>query len=333
MILHVMIIEKFMPAYIYFIMEHFDVSQHRFVFITSPKCQYGLQPNHSVEFLYRDEDFLTLENYFDMAEKIILHGLWRDKINDLLVQNKGWLDKSFWVMWGGDFYHKNQYKPSQLEVIRKVGHLVTFMKEDVDWVRQNYQSTGQYMECFAYPSNIFNSGLHKREASVSGKNIMVGHSGVEDNIHVEIFNLLHERLPCNINVWCPLSYPLMNNYIANVVNVGSKIFGERFTPLLSWMSKHEYDNFLDSVDVAILPSWRQHAMGNIINLLGRGIHVYINEQTTSWQFLKRLGLHVDSYSKINGLSDNYQSQSNVELVNHIFSEQRLINDWQVIFNS
>jgi len=333
MILHVMIIEKFMPSFLDFMMEHFDVSQHRFVFITSPKYQYGLQPHHPVEFLYRDEDFVTLATYFDVADKIILHGLWRDKVNDLLVQNKGWLDKSYWVMWGGDYYYKHQYKPSQIEVIQRVGHLITFMREDADWVRINYQAIGKHMECFAYPSNIFNTETYKKIVSITRSNIMVGHSGVEENIHVEMFNLLHERLPHNINIWCPLSYPSMNNYMANVVEVGRKIFGESFMPLLSWMSKHEYDKFLDSVDVAILPSWRQHAMGNIVNLLGRGIHVYINDQTTSWQFFKRLGLHVDSYREINGLDTNNQTRTNIELVNHIFSEQRLINDWQAVFYS
>lgn len=335
MILHVMIMEKFMPSFLDFMMEHFDVNQHRFVFITSPKYQYGLQPHHPVEFLYGDEDFLTLATYFDVADKIILHGLWRDKVNDILVQNKCWLDKSFWVMWGGDFYYKNQYKSSQIEVIKRVGHLITFMKEDVDWVRSNYQSIGQHMECFAYPSNVFNFNNvpYKKEIGANCNNIMVGHSGVEDNIHIEIFHLLHERLPHNINVWCPLSYPSMNGYMANVIKVGSQMFGERFTPLLSWMSKYEYDNFLGSVDVAILPSWRQHGMGNIINLLGRGIHVYLNDKTTSWQFFKRLGLHIEPYSQINGVSTNNQNHSNVELVNHLFSEQRLINDWQVIFSS
>ena len=333
MILHVMIMEKFMPSFLDFMMANFDVSQHRFVFITSPKYQFGLQPHHPVEFLYRDEDFVTLASYFDTANKIILHGLWRDKVNDLLVKNKCWLDKSFWVMWGGDFYYHNKYKSSHVEVIKRVGHLITFMKEDFEWVRFNYQATGQYMECFAYPSNIFNVASYIKETRVSCGNVMVGHSGVEDNIHVEIFDLLRERLPRNINVWCPLSYPLMNGYITNVINVGSQMFGERFTPLVSWMSKHQYDHFLDSIDVAIFPSWRQHAMGNIINLLGRGIHVYLNDQTTSWQFLNRLGLHVDSYTQINGLSANNPNQSNIEVVRHIFSEQRLINDWQAVFNS
>ncbi len=236
-------------------------------------------------------------------------------------------------MWGGDSYYQNQYKPSQVEVIKKVGYLITFMKEDVDWVRLNYQSIGQHMECFAYPSNIFNAASYKKETRENRRNIMVGHSGVEDNIHIEIFNLLHERLPHNINVLCPLSYPLMNSYMAHVVKVGTQMFGERFTPLVSWMTKYEYDNFLDSVDVAILPSWRQHAMGNIINLLGRGIHVYLNDKTTSWQFFKRLGLQVDSYNQIDGFSANNPNHSNIELVNHIFSEQRLINDWLAIFNS
>lgn len=333
MILHVMIIEKFMPSFLDFMMANFDVSQHRFVFITSPKYQFGLQPHHPVEFLYHDKDFITLASYFDAADKIILHGLWRDKVNDLLVQNRCWLNKSFWVMWGGDFYYRNQYNQSQIEVIKKVGHLITFMEEDVGWVRLNYQSTGQHMECFAYPSNIFNPISYERETRTNSMNVMVGHSGVEDNNHVDIFDLLRECLPHNINVWCPLSYPSMNSYIAHVINVGTQMFGQRFMPLISWMNKIEYDQFLDSVDIAILPSWRQHAMGNVINLLGRGIHVYLNDKTTSWQFFKRLGLQVDSYNRIDSLSADNRIHSNIDIVSHIFSEQRLTNDWRAIFNS
>ncbi|WP_238567498.1 hypothetical protein, partial [Aeromonas lacus] len=70
-----------MSSFLDFIIKYFDVNQHRFVFITSPKYEYGIHPHYPVEFLYLDEEFITLSKYFDAADKIILHGLWRDKVN------------------------------------------------------------------------------------------------------------------------------------------------------------------------------------------------------------------------------------------------------------
>ena len=92
MILHVMIMEKFLPPFIDFVDKYFDVNEHKFVFITSPKYKYGLCKSHSVEFLHTDADFVLLSEYFDLSDKIILHGLWRDKVNTLLCSNDKWMD-------------------------------------------------------------------------------------------------------------------------------------------------------------------------------------------------------------------------------------------------
>jgi len=85
MILHVMTPEKFLSPFIDFVDKHFGRGQHKYVFITSEKYLFGLTPSHDVEFLHTDEDiFTTLAAYMQDARKIILHGLWRDKIDQLL---------------------------------------------------------------------------------------------------------------------------------------------------------------------------------------------------------------------------------------------------------
>ena len=67
-----MILDKFLAPFINFVDEHFGRENHRYVFITSEKYDYGLTPEHKVEFLYKDDDiFITLLEYMKIAKKII----------------------------------------------------------------------------------------------------------------------------------------------------------------------------------------------------------------------------------------------------------------------
>lgn len=336
MILHVMIMEKFMPPFIDFMMEHFDLNQHRFVFITSPKYQYGLQPHHPVEFLHRDEDFITLSSYFDFADKIILHGLWRDKVNDLLVQNKSWLDKSFWVMWGGDFYYHDRYKINHKKVINNVAGLISYIPGDIEWVREMYMATGESFSCFFYPSNIYSGPVHDSHRDRCGDfqslNVMLGHSGVVENDHVYWINYL-ANYP-NVMVFSPLSYPKNSDYVTDVVAIGRTVLGERFNPMLDFLTREKYELFLNGIDLAIMPSWRQHGMGNIISLLGRGTPVLMHAETTSRRFFLDLGVDVFSTEQLDlALKNTSYQAKNARTIQRYFSVSQLVNDWRLIFNS
>ncbi len=335
MILHVMIMEKFMPPFIDFMIEHFDIRLHRFVFITSPKYQYGLQPHHPVEFLYSDEDFVTLASYFDAAEKIILHGLWRQKVNDLLVQSKSWLDKSFWVMWGGDFYYYDQYSLNHRKVINNVSGLISYVPGDIEIVRKRYMARGNTYSCFFYPSNVYCGPRYDPHSDCDGDaqslNVMLGHSGVVENNHAYWIKYFADIK--NVTVFSPLAYPKNSEYVTEVIAIGDAILGERFNPMLDFFSREKYEHFLNGIDFAIMPSWRQHGMGNIISLLGRGIPVAMHAETTSRQFFLSMGVDVFSVEQINAalLSIGYQSQ-NAKIIHDYFTVNQLVNDWRAIFN-
>lgn len=336
MILHVMIVEKFMPSFLDFMMEHFDVSQHRFVFITSPKYQYGLQPHHPVEFLYRDEDFLTLTTYFDSADKIILHGLWRDKVNDLLVQKTAWLDKSFWTMWGGDFYYHDQYQHNHRQVINKVAGLISFIDGDVAWVRRKYMAQGKHFYCFGYPSNIYSGPMTDRQRDRREEkqsiNVMLGHSGVVENNHAYWIKFLADY--SNVVVFSPLAYPQNSDYVTEIIAIGDAFLGDRFNPMLDFFSREKYELFLNNIDLAIMPSWRQHGMGNIISLLGRGIPVVMNEEATSRKFLLNMGVDILPIEQVDTALVNYcYKEQNAKIIRNYFSIPQLVHDWRVIFNS
>ncbi len=120
-ILHIMILDKFLAPYIDFVDKYFGRDEHHYVFITSEKYEYGLTPEHKVEFLHTDNDiFITLLEYTKTAKKIILHGLWRDKINKLLVNNKELLTKCYWIIWGGDFFPPINRNEEHIQIIREI---------------------------------------------------------------------------------------------------------------------------------------------------------------------------------------------------------------------
>ena len=142
MILHVMILEKFLPPFIEFVDKHFWGGEHKYVFITSEKYTFGLTLEHNAEYSeYRQGYFVTLLSYMREARKIILHGLWRDKVDQLLVQETELLRKSYWIMWGGDFYFPEKHSKNRHFVIKNVAYLITSASGDVELVRRECAST------------------------------------------------------------------------------------------------------------------------------------------------------------------------------------------------
>ena len=90
---------------------------------------------------------------------------------------------------------------------------------------------------------------------------------------------------------------------------------------------------MNNIDLAIMPSWRQHGMGNLISLLGRGIPVVMHPETTSRKFLQELGVELFSTDQIDvALVNVGYNEQNAKIIQRYFSHAQLINDWRTIFN-
>lgn len=333
MILHVMIMEKFLAPFIDFVDKHFNINEHKFVFITSPKYEYGLRESHTVEFLHTDTDFVLLSEYFDLSDKIILHGLWRDKVNTLLCSNEEWMDKTYWVMWGGDFYHPEKYNDAHIQVIKKARWLVTHVVGDVQFVRDNYGATGEHISCLMYPSNIYHERYHVTDHVTVGHpsiNVLVGNSASSTNNHIDIFMKLLSFRSQNISIYCPLSYG-DKNYAGFVASEGIRIFGDKFFPVFDFVSKEQYLDFLNKMDMAIFNHRRQQAMGNMIALLGMGKIVYMRKDVSTWSMFQQYGIKVFDFNDLSIDWNRVCVDSNIEMVKKTFSEENLVKDLTVLF--
>ncbi len=330
MIVHVMILDKFLPPFIDFVNEHFDTTYHKFVFIGKPAYKYGLTPEYNVEWIDKKSKIFQLLGYMYKAKKIILHGLWYERINQLLFLQPWLLKKCYHVMWGGDFYFPAQQSWVKKQIIKRMGHFVTYIEGDYELVQKWYGAKGKYHECFMYPSNLY------KEYEIKPKehntiNIQLGNSATDTNNHIEVLEKLKKYKEENMQIFVPLSYG-EKDYMERVIKVGKEIFGDKFIPLLEFMPFERYLDFLGQIDIAIFNHNRQQAMGNIITLLGLGKKVYLRKDITPWKLFEELGVKVFNVDEIDlEPIDKKVAEENRKRVREYFSEEKLIEQLSNIF--
>ncbi|PRM98201.1 TDP-N-acetylfucosamine:lipid II N-acetylfucosaminyltransferase [Aliarcobacter cryaerophilus] len=333
-ILHVMILDKFLAPFIDFVDENFGRENHHYVFITSEKYEYGLTPEHKVEFLHTDDDiFITLLDYMKMAKKIILHGLWRDKVDILLYFNQELLKKCYWVMWGGDFYFPEKQTWFRNQIIKNIRNFITLNIYDFEYVKNKYFTFGTLWKCPFYPKNLF------KEISTFKVNqklkILVGNSATITNRHEEIFNLLTNLENKEFEIYCPLSYG-DKIYANKIIQLGKLLFKNDFHHIDRLLTPQDYLDFLETIDLAIFNHNRQQGGGNIISLLGLGKTVYLNRENNMYDLFKNMNLIFYSIEDLsNGilkLIDQNAKFNNISIVQDNYSEKESSKQWQKIFN-
>lgn len=343
-ILHLAGCDKFIPPFIAFVKEHFDFEQHEFL-LTHGMGAKDLTKSNNVYLAERTlpariKHYLFAIIKMHKADKIILHGLFDIKLVFLLFCMPWLLKKCYWFIWGGDLYvHKLgkrnwKWKIKEMfrrPVIKRMGHLVTYVKGDVDLAREWYGAKGKYHECIIYLSNLY------RELNIPAKlestiNIQIGNSADPTNNHIEVLEKLLSYKDDDICIYVPLSYG-NPEHARKVIEQGRDWFGEKFKPLTDFMPFDEYLSFLGKVDIAIFNHKRQQAMGNTITLLGLRKKVYMRSDTTQSELFHSLGVR---FFDINNFDSNLlnaeDSYENNEKIKIYFSENNLKQQCAAIFS-
>ncbi|MFT2816905.1 TDP-N-acetylfucosamine:lipid II N-acetylfucosaminyltransferase [Leifsonia sp. A12D58] len=270
------------------------------------------------------------------AQRIFVHGLSKSILFSTALTP--WvLSKCYWLIWGGDLYayrhrrasrNNRAVEPVRRFVIKRIGHLVTYVPGDVARARQWYGARGQWHECLLYPGNTVQLPAESQEAPHSIIRVLVGNSADPENNHLETFAEL-SRIGGDFTVHVPLAYGDAANR-ERVMRVGQELFGDRFMPILGMMPFGEYLAFLQSIDIAIFNHKRQQAMGNTISLLGMGKRVFIRSQTPQWDLFKEFGVTVsalDNGIDLNLMSENL-AEANKSTIATRFSLRVLSEQWK-----
>lgn len=339
MILHVAVLDKFIPPFIEFLSKNFDSSQNRF-WLNGDSNRYSYQESPSTYQVKlgvtgKIAGYLRLAADLNRAEKVILHGFFDPKILILLSIMPWLLGKCYWVIWGGDLYvrklGKKDWKWRLKElfrrfVIKRIGHLVTYIEGDVALAREWYGATGKYHECLMYTSNIYKElGVQKKQGNTI--NIQVGNSADPSNNHIEALEKLIPYKDDDVCIYVPLSYG-DQQYATRVIEQGHEWFGEKFKPLTDFMPFDEYLDFLGKIDIAIFNHKRQQAMGNTITLLGLGKKIYMRNDVTQWAHFLSKNLTIYNVGQVNiSLPVDLEIEVNKKVVKEQYNSSKLIAQW------
>ncbi|WP_417513662.1 TDP-N-acetylfucosamine:lipid II N-acetylfucosaminyltransferase [Marinobacter sp.] len=347
MILHVAGLDKFIPPFVKLVKEEFQEEKHQFWFTGSAE-KYPLEQSETV-YVCKGGVWGKLVGYaklikqFHIARKVMLHGLFNIRVVLILALCPWVLPKCHWIIWGGDLYQytkasntgASRIKESLRRfVIRRVGHLVTYIEGDVELARQWYGAEGAYHECIMYPSNVVDPKMAMELDSApdhNGLNILLGNSADPSNNHIEALYRLLPFKDQDITIFAPLSYGDLN-HAKEVIGLGEEWFGSKFVPMTDFMPFEQYLEFLKSLDIAIFNHQRQQAMGNTITLLGMGKTVFMRSDVSHWRFLNSLGIklkNVENIELCRITSD--EAEENAHVVRSYFLRATLVKQLSEIF--
>ena len=327
-IVHIIILDKFIPPFIDFINEHFDANEHFFVILGKERYKFGLTEEHDVVWIDTPIKLLKLSIGLNSSKKIIIHGLWSQIFNIILFVQPWLLKKSYWVMWGGDFYFPEKHGWLQKWVIKNMGFLITANEGDYILSKELYNSKGKRVHSIMYPSNLYKNSnilINKKRNSTDSINIQLGNSADPENNHLEIIEKLKLYKSENIKIYVPLSYG-DKLYANKVITEGKRIFGKNFIPMLEFLPLDEYQVFLNNIDIAIFAHNRQQAMGNIVTLLGLGKKVYLKTNVTTWSLFFNQGIKVFDINTFDLSKDMKQLSENRKQIVQYYSKEVLISE-------
>lgn len=179
-----------------------------------------------------------------------------------------------------------------LRSFRRFDYVLTYLDEDAELLHEQRLTRAQHLPfCyFSLERTIGNQLLGTRCAS---NDILLGNSASLTNNHLDAFEILQKLNLSGRRLVCPLSYG-DDAYGRIIADAGRRTFGDAFVPLMDYLPIKEYNSILTNCSVVVMNHLRQQAMGNIITALWLGAKVYLNETTTVWGCLRRIGIRAYS---------------------------------------
>lgn len=352
MIVHLFPKSQFTEEFVQFINGHFNKQEHIFLLYTNKSFELNEQIYEQSNVIDMDKKNLSyVSKILQTCNMIILHNL---SVNfDLLFMfwtHRSWVKKSLWLVWGSDLYSYRVPKKKWMDrfveymkrsIISNLPIVATLADGDYQLARQWYGAKGGNMRldyCEEYTINLLNRLKKSAPEKKETINILLGNSATVTNQHEEALFFLKKYAEEDIKIITPLSYG-DKEYAEKIISLGKDLFGDKFVPLTDYMSRDEYYEILNIVDVAIFNNDRQQATGNITALLYLKKKVYLRTDTSMWdEWVNKEGyiLHdIRDVEKEEFLAfcnmDVLELNQNEEIVSHFFDVGSRKKEWETVF--
>lgn len=296
--LHVWPNEKFTNAYIEFINKNFDRDEHVFLIVSDGQGFDMRKEVNVIELKSNLKGYLYVIKNMNQAMHIYIHSFFISRIVELLFIQPWLLKKCRWIIWGGDLYSYREpkitikekiYEYMRKKVIRNIEYIIALVKGDFDLAQKWYKTRAKYhFGVYIDSTNFEILDNYKVSKEHNEINIQIGNSGDPTNQHLEALNVLKKFREENIRIFVPLSYGGNEDYRNEIVRRGYEIFGDKFKPILDFMTIKEYSQHLCSMDIAIFNNNRQQGLGNMWVLFYMGKKVFIRSDSTMWSHFKEV---------------------------------------------
>ena len=282
---------------------------------------------------------LVIIYMFFRAERIILHGFFYYTVLIFLIPFI-WLGKKvIWITWGGDVYLKETtflMKWIRRMIIPNIALIVGDIRGDINVVKENFNlSDDLFFKSFVYPNKLVNELGSKNQKKNHKIKFMISHSATGDNRHIDSIKLIESiRLSALYEVFLPMSYGDFDYRDEVKKYIDDNHLEGKYFVLTDFVKLHEYLSFLSTIDVAIFMSNRQIGMNNLIPLLYYGVKVYLSDKSSSWDYLREMGLNFYEISEFNRVTvtEDVNFEQNPKILNNYFNENNLLNQWNFILN-
>jgi dTDP-N-acetylfucosamine:lipid II N-acetylfucosaminyltransferase len=182
---------------------------------------------------------------------------------------------------GKDFISYSRQSRRKVKVINKMHTIVSVVPGDFDLLNSKY-----LMKAKPFHLNYTDSILFK-DANydfVDSGDILLGNSATYTNNHIEVLDVLKNIDLGDRRLIIPLSYgnTIYAKYVRTYTSL-SKIKNVKY--LQELIPFDEYVKLISGCEIVVMNHYRQQGLGNILTALTIGAAVYLNEETTVYNYL------------------------------------------------
>jgi hypothetical protein len=223
------------------------------------------------------------------------------------------------------------------KILQRTDYFVSYIREDYELYVDSIGKDFDFFHCEINTIEQYLAGNTDTSIKRGAKNILIGNSNSIESNHLDVISHLaaSKKVIKDSEVHIILSYGENNSYKNEVISALEKTFGENGTPLLEFMSREDYIDYLSQFSVAIFYHFRQQAMGNIIALLYMGVRIYMSKENPAFHYFIRNGLQVyelqDEFKKYGTtLLSEEDKLKNREIINSLFSVENVLENTRLL---
>lgn len=215
-------------------------------------------------------------------------------------------------------------KKQKLEILNKIDLIVPIMPGDYELLQEKYKIKTKHYH-INYINPIFNK--NPEFPKVGKSNILLGNSSSYTNNHIEAIDFICKKIKDFNKIILPLNYGdiYLRSYVAKYAT--KRLGKENVIVLDKLMDFDDYQNLISSCSIVIMNHKRQQALGNIVQALYSGAHVYLNPESTIFAYLKDNGVvisPIENKSKLFSLNEQ-QMIYNIQKVKELFGPEKQKN--------